>query len=63
MGISKIEDTDLRSEYTRYFHRILTPSIDDTKPSTEGYLGSVQETRELLEKLYKDIDSKERPSN
>ena len=63
MGISKIEDTDLRSEYTRYFHRILTPSIDDTKPSTEGYLGSVQETRELLEKLYKDIDSKERPNN
>ncbi len=63
MGISKIEDTDLRSEYTRYFARILAPAIDDTKSDTEGYLGSVQDTREILEKLYKDTDSKERPSD
>jgi len=63
MGISKIDDTDLRADYTRYFHHILASSIEETKPDTEGYLGSVEGSRELLEKLYKDIDSNERPSD
>ena len=63
MGIAKIDDTDLRAEYTRYFHHILEAAIDETKPNTEGYLGSVECTREKLEKLYKDVDSKERPSD
>ena len=53
MGISKVEDEDLRVEYTRHTHAQLKPTIDYSKSNSEGYLGSVEKYRDVLEKLYK----------
>ena len=63
MGISKVDNDDLRTEYTKHFHAQLKPSLDFYKSNSEGYLGSVEEYREILEKLYSDNDAIEPPKD
>jgi hypothetical protein len=63
MGISKVENEELRVESTTHFHAQLEPSIHHYKTNSEGYVGSVTEFRELLEKIYKISENFERPGD
>ena len=70
IGMCSVKDENVREEYDSFFSKKLNsgPKVKQRTPRNEkfneeyGYLGSVKEFREHLERLYK-IDSEERPKD
>jgi len=69
IGLSAVEEKEINDDYTSYFSGKLQPAPKRNQPKREdkfsteyGYLGSVKEFREQLERLY-GMDSPERPKD
>ena len=54
MTICEVEDFDVLFEYNRYFQKKLKPKPVRQFKKQMGFVGSVEECRKALEKLYKD---------
>ena len=70
IGMCSVKDEDVLDEYDSFFTKKLNPGpkLKRKTPRNEkfneeyGYLGSVKEFRDQLERLYK-MDSEERPKD
>ncbi len=65
LTVYKISDVDILNDYSTFFKRKLKlyskPERYSNSSSKIGYVGNVNEVKTTLEKLYKDIDSYEKP--
>ena len=65
LTVYEISDVDILNDYSAFFKRKLKlfskPNRYDNSSSKIGYVGNVNEYKITLEKLYKDIDSYEKP--
>jgi len=65
LTVYRISDVDILNDYSTFFKRKLQlyskPQRYSNSSSKIGYVGNVNEFKTTLEKLYKDIDSYEKP--
>ena len=65
LTVYEISDVDILNDYSAFFKRKLKlfskPNRYDDSNSKIGYIGNVNDFKNTLEKLYKDIDSYEKP--
>lgn len=65
--VYEVYDVDLLNEYTDFFRKklkLVSKPKREFKSSTKiGYIGNINDFKNTLEKLYKDTDSYERPTD
>jgi hypothetical protein len=65
LTVYEISDVDILNDYSAFFKRKLKlfskPNRYNDSNSKIGYIGNVNDFKNTLEKLYKDIDSYEKP--
>lgn len=65
LTVYEISDIDILNDYSMFFKRKLKlfskPNRYNKSSSKIGYIGNVNDFKNTLEKLYKDIDSYEKP--
>ena len=65
LTVYEISDIDILNDYSTFFKRKLKlfskPNRYNKSSSKIGYIGNVNDFKNTLEKLYKDIDSYEKP--